>query len=144
MQAKLWAIHAEADRLPELISKVEGALEELKAKVAPVVTGGNGTPEPTPISKGKGKGKPPAEESAPRTEEKAAPRVTFDQVKNRLTDLKTAVDSHHGEEKKLGIKEVKAILEKYKVTNSKDLTEDQYAPILADIEEKLNKISEEF
>lgn len=124
---KLYAVHAEGDSVAEVVGKLEGALVELKGK-------GGAKPETKP------EGKPGKAEAKPSSTAK----VTLDQVKNGLTKLKTTVDEKEGEEKKAGIKAVKAVLKKFGVSQSPDLTEDQYAPIMEAIEAAMPKEDEDF
>lgn len=122
-QAKLWAFHAEADSPAELVTIMKGGLAKLEGA-------GGSTAAPTPAKDAPaGKGK--AAKDAP-AKTAAADKATLPQVMEALTALKSALDTAEGGEKpKKGIKAVKAVLEKFGVTNSKDLTEDQYAPVIA-------------
>lgn len=136
MSQKLWTAHAEADTLPELVSMLESALSEAKSKAA----GAAATP---PTAKGPAAKPPAAKPPAPKpAAAPAAPAhsLTLEDVKNKLTELKTAVDAKDGP--KTGIKAIMAVLKPFKVTNSTELKPEVYPAVIEAVEAALAPYTE--
>lgn len=122
-QAKLLAFYVTAATVPELITQVEAGLAEVRK------AGG----AQAPASGGKA---PAAPKETPAA---AAPKATLEEIKNKLTELKTIIDTREGEDKKLGLKAIKALLKEFKVTQSPDLKPEQFDPFLAAVEAAIAK-----
>lgn len=112
MAQKLFAFYVDADSLPELKKAVNEGLAKMGE--AGAASGG-----------GKAAGGGASSGGA---------KADLDAVKAALTNLKTAHDTKAGDptgkEKKVGIGKVKNVLKKFKVTNSKDLKEEDYAAVV--------------
>ena len=116
-QQKLYAFHVEADSMEELLKQLDTQVSKLKGAT------------------GAGKAASGKAEAASKSAEGGS-KASLEDVKKALTSLK---DAHDAKEAKSGIKVVKGVLKKYSVTNSTDLTEDQYPAVIKSAEEAMPK-----
>lgn len=121
-QGKTWAVHLESDKLSEMRAKLVASLAEVDAQLA-------GAPA------GKAPAAPKAEPKTPETKAAtpaaSASKTSLEDVMTALTKLRDAVDAPDNGAAKNGLAAVKEVLKGFKVTNSKNLTPEQYDAVIA-------------